>query len=1290
MSVDVTLTSYILNPWTNSGSTPIGYHGGTSNLIALSYANLDFTPSASDPYKSTSGDVFKVYVNGVRIYRQSDQDYAGGSGFLEDGDTSGQTLNGVSAAWTATNNTVWEINTALQLILLNVDSTTGVASTTLYGPSGLNVSFAESSSSPIIELRRAVQDLKTPAIDFSNASILTEQDLDNSAKNVFHVSQQAVISTENAMLFDSGTDTYKATQPGTSNAKRISNVATPSADTDAANKAYADGGAAGQAILANSSSIAKIGTGHDGTDALTGQNSNLTQINAVANNAPNINAVANDAVDIGAVAGKEAEIGRLGTPAMATATTGHIPVLANVVEQTVNYTVTVASSKFNIQGGVYGSATETPALTLIRGYTYVFDTSDSTVATHPLVFKNGSTTLGTSDGVTTTGTAGQAGAKVTVVVSDSVTITKYSCSTHGDGMGNTITLRHDDFKEVADVSSDITTVAGQIAPTNNLSTVAGLNSELTTVANSAYKTDIQTVANSTYKDQIETLANSTYQGQIQTVAETNYKNKVETVAGDTNAINSIFTNIGQVTTFADTYHPAGTTEPSTSNVTEGDLWFDNNTGVKALKVYDGSSWGLATSSISSVASTSEFTASNGQGTGNKYFAVNHDVGLELVFLNGVRLKRGSDYYCTNSNTSTTPISSGNGATFVRLETVPGSSDILSVMAFGQIANNLAVNTAGGTFTGAVTFEGQNTHNTGSNTFTMPTTRGLDEYVLTRDDSVGTGGTAWKETITSPGITSVTTPASDNSINEDDNVTMTINGSNFNNTMTVSLVDATSNVTVTGHGNLGIASFVNSAQITVNTVAATSNISNSSVKVKLDKSGLTATSSSISVSPDPTFSAPSSNGTTLATIMDARGGNSEVIGASGIVASSGSDAITYALDQTSTNANNTWQFNTTTGVVTSPTAGVYDVPSGISYTEPFTVTATAGGNSLRTDSRTFNIVVSKSPTGGTNGSGGSTLATYDGYRYHAFLSNGTFELFSNTVCDILIVAGGGASGYHVGGGGGGGGIVTMMNYTISTGQATITVGGGRVTSDNTGEFSQIVFPASAGTQKVQGGGYSGGWSTAEGADGANGGGDGINNAGSYDNNNGGQGQGATGTFALLSQSGATITYYGGYDGGHTANFANAHYHPAAGGGGATAAGGTPPNSESDAGDGGDGKQITWVTPDALGFTSGSGTHNGVAYNTGFYFSGGGGGSIENTGAGGDGGKGGGGGGSKSHTAPSQGTEGSPGTGGINNATAANQGYGNHGGANTGGGAGGNYQSGQTTNGGSGIVVIRYAI
>ena len=304
MSTDVTLTSLVLNPWDGTFAT--------GDKIALSYADLDYTPSASDPLKSTSGDVFKVYIGGVRIYRSSDQEYASGSGFLEDGDVSGQTLNGQSAAWTATSDNVWTIETASQRILLDKSE---VEATSLYGSSGLNISIT---SGVIIELRRAVQDLKTTAVDFSNASILTEQDLDNSAKNVFHVAQQAVISTENAMLYDSGTDTYKATQPGTSTAKRISNVATPSASTDAANKAYVDG-SSNTGIVASSitnvntvageitptNNIATVAGNTTNINAVAGNNSNIT---TVATNNTNVTNVGADIANVNTVAGSIANV----------------------------------------------------------------------------------------------------------------------------------------------------------------------------------------------------------------------------------------------------------------------------------------------------------------------------------------------------------------------------------------------------------------------------------------------------------------------------------------------------------------------------------------------------------------------------------------------------------------------------------------------------------------------------------------------------------------------------------------------------------------------------------------------------------------------------------------------------------------------------------------------------------------------------------------------------------------------------------------------------------------------
>ena len=108
MGLETSLTSKTWNPF--DGSTYVSV-----DQIQFDYSTLGFTPSAGDSYKSTSGDVFKVYVDGVRIYRQDDATYASGTGFLEDGDTP-TTLNGVTATWSDTNNTLWVIDTANQLI----------------------------------------------------------------------------------------------------------------------------------------------------------------------------------------------------------------------------------------------------------------------------------------------------------------------------------------------------------------------------------------------------------------------------------------------------------------------------------------------------------------------------------------------------------------------------------------------------------------------------------------------------------------------------------------------------------------------------------------------------------------------------------------------------------------------------------------------------------------------------------------------------------------------------------------------------------------------------------------------------------------------------------------------------------------------------------------------------------------------------------------------------------------------------------------------------------------------
>ena len=104
----------------------------------------------------------------------------------------------------------------------------------------------------------------------------------------------------------------------------------------------------------------------------------------------------------------------------------------------LNFVVTVAGGNFVIDGSTK------PALTLYKGFTYTFDVSDSSNATHVLAFATqaeGANSSQYTTNVTSTGTPGQAGAKVTIETTQSTpTALHYYCAAPHTGMGNTITL----------------------------------------------------------------------------------------------------------------------------------------------------------------------------------------------------------------------------------------------------------------------------------------------------------------------------------------------------------------------------------------------------------------------------------------------------------------------------------------------------------------------------------------------------------------------------------------------------------------------------------------------------------------------------------------------------------------------------------------------------------------------------------------------------------------------------------------------------------------------------------
>ncbi len=161
---------------------------------------------------------------------------------------------------------------------------------------------------------------------------------------------------------------------------------------------------------------------------------------------------------------------------------GSLDIVADVLEDEITFTVTAATGKFIIDG------VDKPALTLYKGWTYTFDVSDASNASHPLRFSSGGSAYSTN--VTVTGTQGQAGAKVSIKIPESQpTSFIYYCTNHS-GMGNSITVKDDPIKTVSDDITKIQTVADNI---NNLNTVQGISANVTTVAGIA--SNVTTVAN---------------------------------------------------------------------------------------------------------------------------------------------------------------------------------------------------------------------------------------------------------------------------------------------------------------------------------------------------------------------------------------------------------------------------------------------------------------------------------------------------------------------------------------------------------------------------------------------------------------------------------------------------------------------------------------------------------------------------------------------------------------------------------------------------------------------------
>ena len=126
--------------------------------------------------------------------------------------------------------------------------------------------------------------------------------------------------------------------------------------------------------------------------------------------------------------------------------------------------------------------------------------------------------------------------------------------------------------------------------------------------------------------------------------------KINSVADNINAVSTVSTNLTDINAFENTYKISAT---APSSPVEGTLWFDTTADI--MKVYDGSSFVNAGSSVNgtsgrfkyiATANQTTFTGASHSDTGGA--VLSYDAGFINVFKNGVHLDP-SDYTATDGN-----------------------------------------------------------------------------------------------------------------------------------------------------------------------------------------------------------------------------------------------------------------------------------------------------------------------------------------------------------------------------------------------------------------------------------------------------------------------------------------------------------------------------------------------------------------------------------------------------------------------------------------------------------------
>ncbi len=356
------------------------------------------------------------------------------------------------------------------------------------------------------------QELGTFKGNWATSTAYTVRDLvkDTSTNNIFivneaHTSSGSQPLTTNAnsakytLIVDAASATTSATAAATSATAAASSATAAANSLSTFTNQYHGASSSDPTsnldagdLYFNTSSGVKVYTGSAWVDVKP-TSTEQGHITTVAGISSDVTTVAGlNATHLSNVSGQASNIGSLGPISSDITSVANISSdvtsLANSLEKT--YTVTVANvggnNVFVLDGSNY------PAIEMFRGNTYIFNQTDATNDGHPLVFKNGSSAYET--GVTyflngssatqanyvntTTFNAGRSSGNRQVQIEVASTAPssglRYYCYIHGNGMGNTITVK----------DSNVSLVAGSIANVNLTgNSIANVNTTAAAISN---------------------------------------------------------------------------------------------------------------------------------------------------------------------------------------------------------------------------------------------------------------------------------------------------------------------------------------------------------------------------------------------------------------------------------------------------------------------------------------------------------------------------------------------------------------------------------------------------------------------------------------------------------------------------------------------------------------------------------------------------------------------------------------------------------------------------------------